>query len=143
MRQYFTTSGYGGLQRKFLGQKLTASVLAEYIRAFRVQDTLWATAHVLRPVASVQYNVNPSWSVNGQFAYERGQSFQDYDNMYSGFYISYVRPLHRSFSDDAGEYKIAYPLRFSFGIEAEQFPDFTGTAKSGSLVRPVVRLSIF
>jgi tetratricopeptide (TPR) repeat protein len=143
VRQYFTTSSYAGLQRKFLGQKLTASVLAEYIRAFRVQDALWATAHVLRPVASVQYNVNPSWSVNGMFAYERGQSYQDYDNMYSGFYISYVRPLHRSFSDDAGEYKVAYPLRFSFGIEAEQFPDFTGTAKSGSLVRPVVRLSIF
>ncbi len=49
--------------------------------------------------------------------------------MYSSFFITYVRPLHRSFSDDAGEYKIDYPLRFSVGIEAEQFPDFTGTAQ--------------
>ena len=63
--------------------------------------------------------------------------------MYSSFYITYVRPLHRSFSDDAGEFKIAYPLRFSVGVEAEQFPIFTGTAKSGTLIRPVVRLSIF
>ncbi len=72
VRQFFTTSTYAGLQRKFLDKKLTASLLAEYIRAFRVQDTLWATAHVLRPVASVQYNWNPSWSVSGQFAYEGG-----------------------------------------------------------------------
>ena len=117
--------------------------MAEYIRAFRVQDTLWATAHVLRPVASVQYNMNPSWTLSGQFAYEGGSAFQDYNNSYSSFYISYVRPLHRSFSDDAGEYKIAYPLRFAVGIETEQFPDFTGTAQSGTLIRPVVRLSIF
>jgi hypothetical protein len=143
VRQFFTTSTYAGLQRKFLDKKLTASLLAEYIRAFRVQDTLWATAHVLRPVASVQYNMNPAWSVSGQFAYEGGSAFQEYNNSYSSFYISYVRPLHRSFSDDAGEYKIAYPLRFAVGIETEQFPDFTGTARSGTLIRPVVRLSIF
>ena len=143
VRQYFTTSTYAGLQRKFFDRKLTASLLAEYIRAFRVQDTLWATAHVLRPVGTVQYNMNPSWSLSGQFAYEGGASFQDYNNAYGSFYISYVRPFHRSFSDDAGDYKIAYPLQFSLGIEAEQFPDFTGTAKSGTLIRPVIRLSIF
>ncbi len=143
VRQYFTTSGYAGLQRKFLDRKLTASLIAEYIRAFRVQDTLWATAHVVRPVASVQYNMNPAWSLSGQFAYEGGSAFQEYNNSYSSFYISYVRPLHRSFNDDAGEYKVAYPLRFAVGIETEQFPDFTGTARSGTLIRPVVRLSIF
>jgi hypothetical protein len=54
-----------------------------------------------------------------------------------------MRPLHRSFSDHAGEYKIAYPLQFSVGLEAEQFPNFTGVEKSGTLIRPVFRLSIF
>jgi hypothetical protein len=143
VRQYFTTSTYVGLQRKFLDRKLTASLMAEYIRAFRVQDTLWARAQVLRPAASIEYKWNPSWTVSGQFAYEGGSAFQDYNNAYSSFYISYVRPLHRSFSNDAGEYKVAYPLRFAVGIETEQFPDFTGTAKSGTLFRPVFRLSIF
>ncbi len=142
-RQFFTTSTYGGLQRKFFQQKLTASVLAEYIRAFRVQDIQWATANILRPVATVQWNVNPSWRVDGQFAYEHGASFQDYDNMYSSFLISYVRPIHRSFNDDAGEFKVIYPLRFSVGVQAEQFPSFAGTAKSGTLFHPVFRLSIF
>ena len=143
VRQYFTTSAYGGLQRKFFDQKLTASLLAEYIRAFRTQDTLYATAHVLRPVGTLHYLFNPSWTVDGQFAYEGGSSFQQYDNIYSSFFISYVRPIHRSFNDDAGEFKVVYPLRFSVGVQAEQFPDFTGTAKSGTLVRPVFRLSIF
>jgi hypothetical protein len=143
VRQYFTTSSYAGLQRKFLEQKLTASLLAEYIRAFRVQDTLWATAHVWRPVGTIQYNVNPSWRVDGQFAYERGQSFQDYDNVYSSFFITYVRPLHRTVNDDAGQFPVEYPLRFSVGVQAEQFPSFTGIAQSGTLIRPVFRLEVF
>jgi tetratricopeptide (TPR) repeat protein len=143
VRQYFTTSSYAGLQRKFFDQKLTASLLAEYIRAFRVQDTLWATAHVWRPVATVQYIVNPSWRVDGQFAYEGGQSFQNYDNMYSSFFITYVRPLHRTVSDATGRIPVEYPLRFSVGVQAEQFPSFTGTAQSGTLIRPVFRLTMF
>ena len=143
VRQYFTTSGYGGLQRKFLDRKLTASLLAEYIRAYRVQDTLWATAHVLRPVGSIQYNVNPAWSVSGQAAYEGGSTFQQYDNVYGSFFISYLRPLHRTIGDAAGRVSAEYPLQFSFGVQAEQFPNFTGTAQSGTLIRPVFRLTIF
>jgi len=146
VRQFFTTSSYGGLQRKF-GQKLTASMLAEYIRGYRVQDTLWATANYVRPAATIQYRPNPSWKVDGQFAYSGGTGgnglFQEYDNIYGSFFISYVRPIHRSFGDDTGEYKIAYPLSFSVGLQAEQFPSFTGTAQSGTLIRPVFRLSIF
>jgi tetratricopeptide (TPR) repeat protein len=140
--EYFTTSGYGGLQRQF-GQKVKASLLGQYIRAFRTQGTLWATAHILEPVGTIQYNVNPAWRVDGQFAYSHGSTFQAYDNIYSSFFISYTRPIHRSFGDDAGEYKIAYPLSFSVGVQAEQFPSFTGTAQSGTLIRPVFRLSIF
>ena len=143
VRQYFTTSGYGGLQRKFFDQKLTASLLGEYIRAFRTQNQYYATAHVFRPVGTIRYNFNPAWTVDGQFAYEGGSSFQQYDNIYSSFFISYVRPIHRTFNDDAGEFKVVYPLRFSVGVQAEQFPNFTGTAASGTLIRPVFRLSIF
>ena len=143
VRQFFTTSGYGGLQRKFFDQKLTASLLGEYIRAFRVQDTLWATAHILRPLGTIQYKLDPSWTVDGQFAYEHGQTFQQYDNVYSSFFISYVRPIHRSFNGDGGEFKLVYPLQFSVGLQAEQFPSFTGIASSGTLIRPVFRLSIF
>ncbi len=141
-RQFFTTSTYAGIQHNF-GQKLSVTGLGEYIRSWRTQDALQATAQALRPGGSVQYKPNDSWTVNGQFAWTRGEGFQEYDNVYSSFYITYLRPFHRSFSDDTGEYKIAYPLQFSVGIEAEQFPEFTGVAQSGTLIRPVVRLSIF
>ena len=143
VRQFFTTSSYVGLQRKFFDDKLTASASAQYIRAFQVQDQLYATAHVWRPAATVQYRVNPSWTVDGQVAYEGGAAFQQYDNVYGSFFITYVRPIHRSFNDDAGESRLIYPLQFSVGLQAEQFPNFTGTMTSGTLIRPVFRLSIF
>ena len=142
VRQFFTTSTYAGIQRKF-GEKLTASVLGEYIRSWRVQDTLTATAQALRPAGTIQYRANKSWSVDGQFAYTRGESFQEYDNMYSNFFITYVRPLRRTVDSAAGEFSVEYPLRFSVGLEAEQFPSFTGVAQSGTLIRPVFRLTIF
>ena len=142
VREFFTTSSYAGIQRKF-GQKLTASLLEEYIRSWRVQDTQWAAANVWRPGGTIQYKVNPSWSTDGQFAYTRGGSFHEYDNAYSSFFITYVRPLHRTMSDAAGEFPVEYPLRFSVGLQAEQFPSFTGTAQSGTLIRPVFRLTIF
>ena len=142
VRQFFTTATYAGLQRKF-GQKLTASLLGEYIRSWRVEDALHATAQAIRPAGTIQYLVNKSWSVDGQVAYTRGESFQEYDNTYSSFFITYVRPIHRRFNDAKGEVNVAYPLQFSVGLQAEQFPSFTGTAQSGTLIRPVFRLSIF
>ncbi len=142
VREFFTTASYGGIQRKF-GQKLTVSVMGEYIRSWRVQDALQATAQALRPAGTVQYIASKSWSVDGQFAYTKGESFSEYDNIYSSFYITYVRPFHRTYNDSAGDVSVAYPLRLSVGLQAEQFPSFTGTAQSGTLIRPVFRLSIF
>ena len=142
VREFFTTATYAGIQRKF-GQKLTVSVLGEYIRSWRVQDALQATAQAIRPAGTIQYLMNKSWSVDGQFAWTRGESFQEYDNTYSSFFITYVRPIHRRFNDAKGEFNVTYPLQFSVGVQAEQFPSFTGTATSGTLIRPVFRLSIF
>ena len=140
--QYFTTSSYAGLQHTF-GEKLKASLLGEYIRAWRTQGSLWATANIWEPVGTIQYKFNPAWQANGQFVFSHASSYQAYDNVYSSFFISYLRPIHRSFGDDTGEHDIAYPLSFSVGLQAEQFPSFTGTAQSGTLIRPVFRLSIF
>lgn len=142
VRQFFTTATYAGIQRKF-GQRLTASLLGEYIRSWRVQDALQATAQAMRPAGTIQYVVNRSWSVDGQFAYTRGESSHEYDNTYASFLISYVRPIHRRFNDANGEFNVAYPLQLSVGLQAEQFPSFTGAVTSGTLIRPVFRLAIF
>ncbi len=142
VRQFFTTSTYAGIQRQF-GEKLTVTALGEYIRSYRVQDTLTATAQALRPGGTIQFRANKSWTVNGEFAYNRGETLQDYNNFYSAFYVSYLRPFRRTVSDSSGSYAVDYPLSLSFGIETEQFPNFAGIAKSNQMVRPIFRLSIF
>ena len=100
-QEFFTTSTYAGIQRKF-GLKLSASLMGEYIRSWRTQDALQATAQALRPAGTIQYTPNNSWSVDGQFAYSKGESFHEYDNVYSSFFITYIRPFQRAYSNDAG-----------------------------------------
>src|SRR5438045_4507188 len=46
VREYFTTSTYVGLQRKF-GDSIKASVFGEYMRSWRVQDNQFAIAQAL------------------------------------------------------------------------------------------------
>ena len=142
VRQFFTTSTYAGITRKF-GEKLTVTALGEYIRSYRVQDTLTATAQALRPGGSIEYQPNHPWSFNGEFAYTRGEILQDYNNFYTAAYVSYGRPFRRIITDSAGSFPVEYPLRFSFGMETEQFPNFNGVAKRVQLVRPIVRLTVF
>ena len=67
---------YAGLQRKF-GRNLQLTVLANYIRSWRVEDANFAIAQALRPMAQFDYHINPQWSVQGSFALSRGQGFHD------------------------------------------------------------------
>ena len=139
---FFTTSTYAGIQRKF-GEKLTVTALGEYIRSFQVQNGINATAQALRPGGTVEYRPNQSWSVNGEFAYTRGEILQDYNNFFTAFFVSYDRPFRRTITDSSGSFAVDYPLKFSFGFDIEQFPNFSGVTKSGQLVRPIIRLSVF
>ncbi len=102
--QFFTTSTYAGIQRKF-GEKLTVTALGEYIRSFRVQDTLSATAQALRPGGTIEFRPNQSWSVNGEVAYTRGEVLQEYNNYFSAFFVSYERPLRRTITDSCGKFR--------------------------------------
>jgi hypothetical protein len=140
VREYFTTSTYAGLQRQF-GQKLRITVVGEYLRAWRVQDLTFAIAQAMRPAFEFQYRPNKAWSVDGQFAFNRGEGFHDYDNVQSGIFISYVKPLRRSVADASGEVPVEYPLRFSFGVAQDQFLNFAGHGQA--IYRPIVRLTIF
>jgi hypothetical protein len=64
-----------------------------------------------------------------------------YDNIQNGIFISYLRPLHRSWNDGAGEVPVEYPLRFSIGFQQDNFTNFPGSGHA--IVRPVIRLSLF
>jgi hypothetical protein len=141
IREYFTTATYVGLQRKFMDQKLSVSVLGEYIRSWRVQDVLFATGQAARPALQVRYRPNNRWSVEGFTSYSLGMGSHDYDNVQSGFFISYVKPWRRMLNDATGEVPVEYPLRFSIGIEGQDFGSFAGHGVTQ--FRPVVRLTLF
>lgn len=138
--EFYTTSAYVGLQRKFT-KKLTVAAVGEYIRSWRVRDFGFGSGQIMRPAGQVDYRPNRNWEINANFAWSRGQGFHTYDNMQSGFFISYMKPLRRMVSDAIGEVPVEYPLRFSIGIEQQNFYNFTG--RSQAMFRPVVRLTLF
>ena len=140
VREFYSTTASIGVQRKF-GEKLTAAVLGEYIRSWRVQGREYWIAQAARPAAELEYRLNNRWSFNGSFALSRGQGFHDYDNVQSSFLIHYVRPLRRMVSDGVEQVPVEYPIRLSFGIENANYYNFTGRDKA--LVRPIIRLSLF
>jgi tetratricopeptide (TPR) repeat protein len=141
VREFFTTGTWVGMKHEF-GQKLAVTALAKYIRSWRVQDLTFATAQALIPGARFEYKANERWSVDGSMDFTRGQGFHLYDNVQSGFLISYVKPLRRSVSDVNGPLHVDYPLRFSIGLQQQSFFSYTGTGSTSSF-RPVAKISIF
>jgi len=140
IREYFSTSTYIGLQHKF-GKHLTATVLGEYLRSWRVQDTQFAIAQAMLPGARIEYKSGTHWTMQGEFTLSRGQGFHAYDNAESQFLISYVRPVYRKFDDGSGDIAVAYPARFSFGLQQQTFYNFAGQSKTAIL--PVVKFTWF
>ena len=140
IREYYSTDAYLGVERR-IGTRLQFAVLADYIRAWEVQDSSYEIAQAIRPAARFEYNKSARWSFEGSFALSRGQSFHTYDNTQTGFLVSYVKPLRGAVREGGQEVPVAYPLRFSFGFQQQMFYNFSGHA-SGTLL-PVVRLSFF
>lgn len=139
-REYFSTSTYVGLQHKF-GKHLTATVLGEYLRSWRVQDTQFAIAQAMLPGARIEYKHGTHWTMQGEFTLSRGQGFHAYDNAEGQFLISYVRPVYRKFDDGTGDIAVAYPVQFSFGVQQQTFYNFAGQSKTAIL--PVVKFTWF
>jgi hypothetical protein len=138
--EYFTTSSYAGLQRKF-GDRITAAILGESLRSWEVFETRYAIAQALLPGARFDLKASHRWSVQGSFVLSRGQGYHTYDNALSEFTVSYVRSLHGSLKDGGGEVPVSYPLRFSFGLAQQSFYDFPGSTRTTLL--PVVHLTLF
>jgi hypothetical protein len=140
IREYFSTSSYVGVQRNF-GKKFTAAILAEYLRSWRVNDADFAIAQAMRPGARFEYHPNPRWTIQGSFVLSRGEGFHAYDNAQSEFLVSYVRPVHRGLEDGTGSVAVAYPTRFSFGVQQQTFYNFSG--KDSTAILPVIRFTLF
>ena len=71
VQEYFNTSSYVGMQHKF-GSRLTAAMLAEDLRSWRVQGTEYAIAQAFLPGGRFEFRANPRWNVQGSFLLSRG-----------------------------------------------------------------------
>ena len=140
VQEYFNTSSYVGLQRKF-GNRFTMAAIASYLRSWRVQNTQYVTAQALLPGGRFDFRANSSWSLQGSFLLSRGSGYHAYDNAQSEFLVTYTRPLRRSLKDGSGEVPVSYPMRFSVGLQQQTFYDFPGSTRSTIL--PVVHFTLF
>jgi tetratricopeptide (TPR) repeat protein len=140
VEEYFNTTSYVGLQHAF-GRRFTAAVLAEDLRSWRVQNTQYAIAQALLPGGRFNFRASSHWAVQGSFVLSRGEGYHAYDNTQSEFLVSYVRSLHGTMKDGGGEVQVAYPMRFSVGVEQQTFYDFPGSRRTTLL--PVVHFSLF
>ncbi len=141
VQEYFNTTSYVGLQHKF-GSRITAAVLAEDLRSWRVQGTNYAIAQAFLPGARFEFRANSRWNVQGSFLLSRGSGYHEYDNAQSQFLVSYTRPIRTLMRDSAvGGVPVAHPFRLSFGLQQQTFYSFAGSTKTTLL--PVVHFNLF
>ena len=138
--EYFTTSTYAGIDRKF-GENIHASIIGEYLRAWRVEGKQFAIAQTIRPNFDVDVRINRRWSASASGTWSRGEGFHSYDNFTSRFLVSYVRETQAQRRDGLESASVTYPMRFSFGIELQTFYAFVGQTRTA--VVPVVRFTLF
>ncbi|HXM61732.1 MAG TPA: tetratricopeptide repeat protein [Terriglobales bacterium] len=139
-REVYFTSTYVGIERR-VSERLNFRVVAEDLRAWRVEENDWAIAQALRPAGSVQFAATRNWSLQASAAYSRNMGFHAYDAVQSGFAVSYAMPIHHEFKDHAGEVELQYPIRFSAGMQQETFYNFPGSGSQQ--MRPYVQISLF
>ena len=139
-REFYFTSSYIGVEQK-VSQRFSFRAVAEDLRAWRVEGNQFAISQALRPAASVEVNATRNWSFQASAAYSRNMAFHAYDAVQSGFAVSYAMPIHRTFKDEGNEISIRYPIRFSAGMQQEDFFNFNGSASQQ--FRPYVSVTIF
>jgi hypothetical protein len=143
----YYTSSYVGLDRRF-GSKVDIKAMAEDVRAWRVVairpgsiGIRGGIAQNLRPAGTVDFTPRRNWDVQFSSAYSSTRSFHVYDATQNGFSISYARPFRRMFKDESGSLPLEYPIRFSAGLQEENFFNFAGT--QNQQFRPYVQINIF
>jgi hypothetical protein len=140
IREFYYTSTYAGIERQF-SQRLRVRAIGEYLRSWRVEQQNWAIAQAFRPAGSVDLSLTRNWSVQALAAYSRNMGFHAYDAIDAGFSVSYAMPVRRIFSENGNSVPLQYPIRFSAGLQQENFFNFDGPQTEQ--LRPFVQISIF
>jgi len=139
IHEYFTTSTYAGLERRV--GSLRVSAAGEYLRAWRVEGNQFAIAQTLRPKFGLDLKVGPHWSLSAAGSWSQGKGFHSYDNVSTGFLVSYVREFRAVRKDGIETASVSYPMRLSFGAEQQTFYDFPGQGRTA--IMPVIRFKLF
>jgi tetratricopeptide (TPR) repeat protein len=134
------TSSYVGMERRF-GERLNIKAIAEDLRAWRIVGLSSGIAQNLRPAGTIEFTTKRNWDLQASTAYSSTRGFHVYDAMQNGVSVSYARPFHHRFNDDSGAVVLAYPIRFSAGLQVETFPNFTGG--QNQQIRPYAQISLF
>jgi tetratricopeptide (TPR) repeat protein len=140
IHEYFATSTYAGLERR-IGSSLRISAAGEYLRAWRVEGNQFAIAQTLRPKFGLDFQAGPHWSFSAAGSWSQGEGFHSYDNVTTGFLVSYVREVRAAWKDGVETTSVSYPMRLSFGVEQQTFYGFPGQGRTA--IVPVVRFKLF
>jgi len=138
--QNYFTSSYIGLEHRF-GDRLRVRAIVEDLRAWRVVDTKSGIAQNLRPAAWIDFSFKRNWNMQFSSAYSSVRSFHVYDVSQNSFSVSYALPVHRRFTDEGGPVTLAYPIRFSAGVQNESFFNFP--SGHNQQVKPYIGITIF
>lgn len=136
----YYTSSYIGIERRF-SDRLNVRAVAEDLRGWRIVGANHGNAQNLRPAGTVDFTPTRNWEIEASGAYSSTRSFHVYDAIQSAFSVSYAMPFQRKFSDRTGSLMLKYPIRFSAGVQQEDFFNFTGGRNQQ--FRPYVQISIF
>jgi tetratricopeptide (TPR) repeat protein len=139
-REFYYTSTYAGWERRF-SERLKIRAIGEYLRSWRVEISQYAIAQAFRPAGNFEFAPTRNWSFTVNAAYSRNMGIHAYDAVQSGFAVSYAMPVHRTLKDNGEELPVHYPIRFSAGMQQEDFFNFNGP--SNQQFRPYVQISIF
>ena len=136
----YYTSSYIGIEHRF-SPRLNISAMVEDLRAWRIFGPRWGIAQNLRPAGTVDFIPARNWDVNFSSSYSNTRGFHVYDATQNGFSVSYSRPFRHIFRDNSRPLTIQYPIRFSAGLEEQDFFNFNGN--QNQQFRPYVEISIF
>jgi tetratricopeptide (TPR) repeat protein len=129
IHEYYQTVSYAGLQRGF-GSHIRVLAVAEFLRAWRVEGSQYAIAQAFRPRFGVDAVLTQHWAISASGAWSSGRSFHAYDSVTSSFLLSYTRERGFGKAISTESASLAYPLRFSFGLQQQSFYDFPGQGRT-------------
>jgi tetratricopeptide (TPR) repeat protein len=129
IHEYYQTISYAGLQRGF-GSHIRVLAVAEFLRAWRVEGSQYAIAQALRPRFGLDAVLTQHWTLSASGAWSSGRSFHAYDSVTSSFLLSYTRERGFGKALSTETASLAYPLRFSFGLQQQSFYDFPGQGRT-------------